>query len=92
MNVISHSVDVKTTLEIPAKTIKLEGTKGEEVELIPPSGTLGYKPIPLLLLSHKWREGQQTVSVCVYCVSGPLKQTRSSVEGRTTNCECVYVL
>ncbi len=63
MNVIAHSVDVKHTLEIPAKTIKLEGTKGEEVELIPPSGTLGYKPIPLLLLSHKWREGQQPVSL-----------------------------
>ncbi len=61
MKVMSQSVDVKHMIEVPAKTLKIEGSTGE-VELIPPSGTLGYKPIPLLLLSHKWREGQIPVS------------------------------
>lgn len=61
MKVIGQSVDVKQIIDVPAKSLKIEGSKGE-VELIPPSGTLGYKPIPLLLLSHKWREGQTPVS------------------------------
>ena len=79
MNLISHSVEISQSLEVPAKNIVmavllllepvescdcvfLQGPKGK-VTLTPPfSEQLGYRPIPLLLVSHKWRGGQ----VCMY--------------------------
>jgi hypothetical protein len=58
MNLISHSVEISHSLEVPAKNIVMEGTKGK-VTLTPPfSEQLGYRPIPLLLISNKWRDGQ----------------------------------
>lgn len=65
MKVIGQSVDIRQVLEVPAKTIKIEGSNGE-VEIQPPTSDLGYRPVPFLLLSSKWRDGQ--VSLCVvYC-------------------------
>jgi hormone-sensitive lipase len=58
LNLISHSVEISHSLEVPAKNIVMEGSKGQ-VTLTPPfSEQLGYRPIPLLLVSHKWRSGQ----------------------------------
>ncbi|CAI8049801.1 Hormone-sensitive lipase [Geodia barretti] len=58
MTLISHSVEISHSLEIPAKNIVMEGTKGK-VTLTPPfSEQLGYRPIPLLFISNKWRDGQ----------------------------------
>ena len=62
MKVIGPSVDVRQSLEVPAIPIKMEGEEGE-VEIQPPSTGIGFKPIPLLLMSHKWREGQEPVSI-----------------------------
>ena len=63
MKVIGQSVDIRQVLEVPAKSIKIEGSNGE-VEIQPPNFDLGYKPVPFLLLSSKWREGQ--VRACTY--------------------------
>ena len=35
-----------------------QGSKGEVTMTPPFSEQLGYRPIPLLLVSHKWRQGQ----------------------------------
>ena len=53
----------------PYETDILQGSHGE-VTLSPPFSDLGYRPIPLLLISYKWRTGQVCVSVCLpVCVS-----------------------
>ena len=57
MKLVAQSIGVRTWLEVPAKDITMEGSKGP-VEIKPPHIGLGYKPLRLLLLSHKWREGQ----------------------------------
>ena len=59
MKLVAQSIAVRTWLEVPAKNITVCGSK-EEVTINPPHIGLGYKPIRLLLLSHKWREGQVT--------------------------------
>lgn len=57
MKLVAQSIGVRTWLEVPAKNITVQGSKGP-VEIKPPHIGLGYKPLRLLLLSHKWREGQ----------------------------------
>lgn len=62
---ISQSVEIHRSMEVPAKEVKLKGIDGSDVEVKPPSVHIGYKPIPLLLISYKWRGSQ----VSWFCVS-----------------------
>ena len=57
MKLVAQSIGVRSWLEVPAKDIIIQGSKGPVV-IKPPHLGLGYKPLRLLLLSHKWREGQ----------------------------------
>lgn len=59
MKLVAQSIGVRSWLEVPARDITVQGTKGEVV-VKPPHVGIGYKPLRLLLLSHKWREGQVT--------------------------------
>ena len=61
---ISQSVEISHWLEVPAKELIVQNKDGEDVQMKPPSVHIGYKPIPLLLLSYKWRGAQ------VRCVPG----------------------
>ena len=60
MKLVAQSIGVRNWLEVPAKNITVMGSKGE-VEIKPPHIGVGYKPIRLLLLSHRWRAGQVTL-------------------------------
>ena len=57
MKLVAQSIAVRTWLEVPAKEVTVQGSKGA-VDIKPPHIGLGYRPVRLLLLSHKWREGQ----------------------------------
>ena len=57
MKFVAQSISVRSWLEVPAKSFTIQGSKGE-VEIKPPHIGIGYKPLRILLLSHKWREGQ----------------------------------
>lgn len=57
MKLVAQSIGVRSWLEIPARDITIKGSKGDVV--IKPSDVgIGFKPIRLLLLSHRWRQGQ----------------------------------
>ena len=64
MKLVAQSIAVRTWLEVPAKEISVQGSKGT-VEIKPSHIGLGYRPLRLLLLSHKWREGQVSCGVHV---------------------------
>lgn len=66
MKLVAQSIAVRSWLEIPAKEITMQSSKGE-VLIKPPHIGIGYKPLRLLLLSHKWREGQVDVHGFIYC-------------------------
>lgn len=67
VKLIGQSVEICTYLEVPAVDIKIQTDSGE-VTIEPPSVHLGYKPIPLYLLSYKWR-GSQVQSLEVKCTT-----------------------
>ena len=70
MKLIAPSVEIRHWLEVPAKPLKMEGTLGE-VEVKPPYSDIGHKPVRLLLISHKWRDGQVLhVNICIIMTSG----------------------
>ncbi len=52
-----QSVEICQWMEVPSKAVTIAGSKGE-VEVSPPSVHIGYKPIPLLLISYRWRGSQ----------------------------------
>jgi hypothetical protein len=58
MKMVSQSVEIFHCMEVPAKEVQLKGTDGGVIEVKPPSVHIGYKPIPLLLISYKWRGSQ----------------------------------
>ena len=55
---VSQSVEIYHWMEVPAKELTVKGRDGKDVEVKPPSVHVGYKPIPLLLISYKWRGSQ----------------------------------
>lgn len=57
VKMLSQSVEVSHWMEVPSKEIKVQ-TSGGEVEVKPPSVHIGYKPVPMLLLSYRWRGSQ----------------------------------
>lgn len=57
VKILSQSIKIRHWLEVPSKELKVQAAGGE-VEIKPPSVHIGYKPIPLLLLSTKWRGSQ----------------------------------
>ena len=59
-----QSVEITHRMEVPAKAVKVSSTSGE-VEINPPSVHIGYKPIPLLLISYRWRGAQVRMYVCI---------------------------
>jgi hypothetical protein len=82
MKLVAQSIGVRSWLEVPAKDITMQGSKGP-VEIKPPHTGLGYKPLRLLLLSHKWREGQ------VGCMCGD--RARRLEMYASLLCICVYI-
>jgi hormone-sensitive lipase len=58
---VSLNVDVSECIEVPAKDISvLSSLTGESVQIRPPFSDLGYKPVPLTLISFKHRDGQKS--------------------------------
>uniref|UniRef100_A0A1X7TZZ6 Hormone-sensitive lipase n=1 Tax=Amphimedon queenslandica TaxID=400682 RepID=A0A1X7TZZ6_AMPQE len=58
VKLVSQSVDVSETLEVPAKNVTVDSVNGGSVTLQPPFSDLGYRPISVSLISHKLRDGQ----------------------------------
>lgn len=89
MKLIAQNIGIRNWLEVPAKNITMQGSKGE-VEIKPPLSDMGYKPIRLLLLSYRWREGQVKLSVENYMYGmscGPLSEYVPQVYG---DCVCCH--
>lgn len=61
VKMMSQSIKIRQWLEVPSSELTVQGTGGE-MQLKPPSVHIGYKPIPLLLLSNKWRGSQVRLS------------------------------
>lgn len=58
VKMLCQSVEICHSMEVPAKEVKLKNKDGNDVEIHPPSVHVGYKPVPLLLISYKWRGSQ----------------------------------